>query len=361
MKTHYLHLVFLLLTFSMHAQPGKLAHATESFLHPPPVPVFYITGLCFGDSTHFINKTLYADISWAITNDKGDTLYVSKAGTFSYYFKKRGMYQVCLTADNGHLATKIRTIAVDTIVHADFTYRPCFNEFDNQSTCFDHAIWTLPDTFSTEAAPVYQFKEPGPHVIKLLINKGNKTDTITKVIAVPGDSLGTPDSTYIAIQKGTYTFDFIAKDSLASGYIWNFGDQQFDETNHYKVTHTFDMSKYSPPVELRISNGCGITFADLDPFKPTAILKKNALHLNVTIYPNPVTEEVYVSITNATPHKSIRFRLMSSTGAVVIEHTGVATSDLFQLTFNTVQLGRGIYMLEVLTMGELISKKIIIQ
>jgi hypothetical protein len=55
----------------------------------------------------------------------------------SYYFKKRGFYSVCLTADNGHLATKTRIIRVDTITEADFKYRNCFNEFENLSTCAD--------------------------------------------------------------------------------------------------------------------------------------------------------------------------------------------------------------------------------
>jgi hypothetical protein len=130
MKKFVLYNLVLLVAFAFStrsvAQSKQVIPAAikEQVMHPPAVPYFLITGLCYGDTTHFINRSSgAASVHWCILNDKGDTLHQSGDNTMSYYFKKRGFYSICLTADNGHLATKTRIVRVDTITEANFAYR----------------------------------------------------------------------------------------------------------------------------------------------------------------------------------------------------------------------------------------------
>src|SRR3569832_1993749 len=126
MKKYLFLSLFFIFAVSAFSQQQKTSGTSPSReLHPPPVPYFFITGLCLGDTTHFINKTASGVLyfSWNITNDKGDTIYHSSNTNLSYYFKKRGFYRVSLTADNGHVVTKTRTIQVDTLTKAHFVFR----------------------------------------------------------------------------------------------------------------------------------------------------------------------------------------------------------------------------------------------
>jgi hypothetical protein len=367
MKKYSLLFLFLSLLFSfsisLKAQSIHELYTNRQALHPPPIPDFYMAGLCFGDTTHFYNRTNAGSISWSILNDKGDTLYTALKDTIAYYFKKRGAYNVCLTADNGHIATLTRTVMVDTLVTANFTYRRCINEFNNLSTCSDHFIWTLPgNVTSTAAFPWYQFKKGGPNTVKLVASKGNKSNTISKVITMTWDSLGVPDSTFTFKRHGTsYTFDFKAVDSLERSYSWNFGDRQFDDTSGYKVTHTIDFAKYSGTVQLRVASACSFTICEIDPFVITGIPDEVFLLRNAVVYPNPASDELTISITGLPQGKTMLVKLIDAKGETVKE-TNVITSDkIYQLKYITSSLPKGIYLVQMLIGEQLLSKKVVLQ
>ena len=356
----------ILMLFTVFAFVKANAQSTDEYklnekaLHPPPVPNFYISGLCYGDTTFFFNKTDLGEIYWAITNDKGDTLFSEKNENIKYFFKKKGIYNICLTADNGHIATKIRTVLVDTITHADFYFRTCINEFDNQATCADQFIWTFPDNVtSTTTFPTYQFKKGGSFPVQLIAKKGSKANTITKIITVTSDSLGIPDATFTFKRHGTSnTFDLKAVDSLANQYNWTFGDRQFDDTSGYKVTHTFDMDKYDGPVSLRVANGCSFTFYEVDPFDVTGITDNYFLERNASVYPNPVNDAVNIVIENLKVSKVITIRLIDMNGAVVLENRAITMGTSYALQWNVTSFSKCIYLIQILTDGELLNKKI---
>lgn len=333
----------------------------QGLLHPPPVVNFYITGLCYGDTTRLVSKTDLGEIYWAITNDKGDTLYSFHGETTSYYFKKKGVYNICQTADNGHLATKIRTVLVDTIIQADFEYRPCFNEFNNQSYCSDQYVWLMPDhSVSTDTFPAFQFKQPGTYPVKLTAKKGNKAHTIVKMISIVPDSIGIPDATFTFKRHGSSNvFDFKAVDSLQRNYSWSFGDRTFDDTSGYKVTHTFDMDKYSPPMSLRVGNSCGFQFYELDPFKITGV-EMYSLDQHTSVYPNPAKEELNISISDLPSSDELTLKLMDLKGAVLLENHQ-HTSGMIAVKWNTSSLARGIYVLQIIDRDQFINRKIVIQ
>jgi hypothetical protein len=332
-------------------------------LHPPPVPEFYMSGLCFGDSTRFYNRTNTGFIVWSILNDKGDTLYSATKDTIAYYFKKRGAYSVCITADNGHIATLVRTVLVDTIVKADFAYRACINEFNNLSTCSDHFIWMLPgNVTSTDVFPTYQFKKGGPNTVKLIASKGSKSNTITKIITMAWDSLGTPDSTFTYKRHGTsYTFDFKAVDTLERNYSWSFGDQTFDDTSGYKVTHTINFAKYSGSVQLRIANFCSFSICELDPFTVTGMPDEIFLQQNTVVYPNPASEEFNLSINNLPSGKLMSIKFFDAKGLLLKETQTISNAKLYNQKYNTAELTKGIYLLQIIVGDKLLNKKIVLQ
>lgn len=348
---------------SLSAQSAVKRKENEKTLHPPPIVNFYITGLCYGDTTYFISKTNIGDISWAITNDKGDTLYLANTENAKYYFKKKGYYNICQTADNGHIAFKIRTVLVDTITNVGFYYRKCINEFDNTSTCADQFVWTFPNnTTSTDTFPTYQFKNTGKFPVKLVVKKGNKTKTLTQMISLPPDSVGIPEATFTFKRHGNLNiFDFKAVDSLADNYNWSFGDIQFDDTSGYKVTHTFDMKKYNGLVSLRVQNGCGFTSYETDPFTVTGIFDEYFLIRNVSIYPNPASDEVNIAINNLPHPKTVVIKLIDIKGSVLQEEKFVNATASFNTKFNTSSLSKGMYLIQLTIDDQLLNKKIIVQ
>lgn len=361
MKTIFLCLVALLTIYvPMQSQTTDGYKTGESTLHPPPVVNFYITGLCYGDTTHFISKTDIGEIYWAITNDKGDTLYSVKSVDTKYYFKKKGMYNICQTADNGHLATLIRTVVVDTITHADFYFRPCINEFNNLSTCADQFVWLMPDnSTTTNAFPAYQFKTGGSFPVKLTAKKGNKANTVTKMIAVPTDSLGIPDATFTFKRHGTSNvFDLKAVDSLEPNYSWTFSDLTFDDTSGYKVTHAFNMSKYEAPMNLRVSNGCGFRIYEADPFAIVGV-DEYSLTENTYVFPNPATEELTISISGLHASEQLALKLTDMQGKLIKESESQASVS-FNAKWDVSTLAKGIYFLELITGDQVVNKKIVI-
>ena len=353
--------LLLVLVLSVGLLSKLTAQSTDrKIMHPPPVPNFYITGLCFGDTTRFINKTDFGDIYWGILNDKGDTLYTSVNETFSYFFKKKGSYNISLTANNGHKAVLVRTVLVDTIIKADFSYRPCINEFNNLSTCADHFIWMLPgNVTTTDTFPSYQFKSAGAHSVKLTAIKGNKVNTTVKTITMTPDSLGIPDALFTFRKLNTPdTYELKAVDSLQKSYSWTFGDRQFDETTGYKVVHQFDMSKYDGSVQLRIASSCGFSFYSIDPFKATAI-EENFSMENISVYPNPVTDELNISVSGLAVGKKMHINLIDAKGAIVGETEWTVTKSSSSV-FNVTSLPKGIYLLQLRVDGQVQHKKVMV-
>jgi PKD repeat protein len=364
---------FILLSIfvvSIHVPSQTIATAyppiNKKTVHPPPVPYFVIRGLCFGDTTHFINKTITTLISseWNILNDKGDTLYHSKDKDLNYYFKKRGYYTICLTADNGHIATKTRMVRVDTLTKAAFAFRSCYDEFDNQSTCSDQFVWVLPDkSTSTAIDPAYVFSAPGKYAVTLISKKGNSADTLHKLISIKGDSVGIPTATFTCKRlSADSTFEFTALDSLADIYSWYFGDGLGDDTSGYKAIHKIN-STYSPPVNLFITNGCGVAVDLLDPFAVTDITEEiNNASFSLTIFPNPPeADELTVSINKLTPGKHVCIRLMDVRGALLKESTFLNAAETINFKYDTHIFSTGIYLLQVKAGEEMVNRKFIVK
>jgi PKD repeat protein len=336
---------------------------SKSLLHPPPDPIFSVSGVCLGDTTYFINKTLGATIRWYITTSNGDTIYTSNSETAAYYFKDRGTYKICLTADNGHPASKFRTILVDSITKADFSFRYCYNEFDNLSTCSDQFVWILPDnSITTDEFPKFKFVSPGTYSVKLVAKKGNKSDTLIKVITIQKDSLNAPDATFTFKKVGgsSSVLEFTATDSMADSYIWYFGDNGYDDTTGYKITHHFDIDAYSPPVRLFVVNGCGSAIYSVDPFATTAIKKVGSLDLNALIYPNPASTEMTVSIENLPINESVIIKLIDSNGRLLQENRATSTPSVYQLKYNLENLSKGIYLVQILVNDQMLNRKIVV-
>jgi PKD repeat protein len=365
--TFFILLSIFVVSIRVPSQTIATAHLptiNKKTVHPPPIPYFIIRGLCFGDTTHFINKTTSSIISseWNILNDKGDTLYHSEDKDLRYYFKKRGFYTICLTADNGHIATKTRIVRVDTLTKAAFVFRSCYDEFDNQSTCSDQFVWILPDkSTSTAIDPPYTFSAPGKYAVTLISKKGNHIDTLHKQITIKGDSVGIPTATFRCKRlSADSTFEFTALDSLANVYSWYFGDGLGDDTSGYKVIHKIN-STYSPPVNLFITNGCGVAIDLLDPFTVTAIPEENNASFNLTIFPNPVADELNVSLNKLAVGKYICIRLMNANGALLKQSTFVNTTDTINFKYDAHVLSSGIYLIQVQAGEEMMNRKFIVK
>lgn len=300
---------------------------------------------------------------WAIMNDKGDTIYKSKTTDAVYYFKKRGYYSVGLTAYNGHNATKVRIIHVDTVVKSDCSFRYCYDVFDNQSACSDQFIWVLPDhSISTDRFPSYTFAAPGNYQVQLIAKKGNKADTLQKTIHVRGDSVGVPNASFTSkLIDPPSTFLFKANDSLANSYSWYFGDNLGDDTSGYKVIHHIDKDAYKPPVNLFVTNGCGTAVDMIDPFSVNGLPDEENTEQAIILYPNPVENELKVIVTDARIKGPVLVQLMDIKGTVLREEELLKTTARIDLSYDIHSWNNGMYILQVKTQQQIIRKKWIVR
>src|SRR5687768_1079901 len=68
-------------------------------LHPAPEVEFSYPGLCYGDSTRFINHTISCfEPRWTILTGDGDTIFTAADTNITFLFPDPGSYRVILSA-----------------------------------------------------------------------------------------------------------------------------------------------------------------------------------------------------------------------------------------------------------------------
>lgn len=241
-------------------------------------------------------------------------------------------------------------------------FHPCSNEFENASTCIDQFVWVLPDSsISTVSSPIYKFTKPGTYHAKLTVKKGIASDSVSKEIKIAGDSLHYPDPTFTFKMLSKFNILFQAIDTVETTYSWSFGDGTYDDTSGYKITHYFNLETYRPPVTLWIYSGCGVANYAVDPYLATAIKEEDFLSLNSIIFPNPAIEELNVSIKNLAFGKHIITRLVNENGSVIKMENSTTTSSIYNWKYNTYNLPKGLYLIQIIVDGYELNRKVIIQ
>jgi PKD repeat protein len=265
------HIFFFTLLYSVttiFAQNKKIENL-------PPVPNFSWINSCFGDTTCFINQTLMAGtFTWTVVGDtigyhntlRPDTLYVvPKVGTDSisgicYYFKKPGTYTVSVTAYNNHFATMTKTVKIDTITKAGFSFILCKNQFVNTSLCATSFYWDFGDGMhSTQTLPNHQYADTGHYMVTLIAYNGNKSDTLKQPIYISVENYANGNYTYTVFGDtlrvhATYT------SNAEVSYNWTFGNGIYGTGVDSMMVYKDSTATYY--VTLVAVNACGPAYGE---------------------------------------------------------------------------------------------------
>ena len=336
-------------------------HAQTNNLHPAPVPNFYAIGLCPGDSTFFINKTLMGyEYAWTIQNNNGDTLLKSTNENISFFFNAVGVYTVSLIASNGHVSQLTRNLIVDSVPHADFSFWTCYNQFNNFSNCADQFTWIFPDgSISNLRSPPYKFDSAGVYPVTLIAKKAGKKDSVTKQVSIDKYQLGFPSAKFTYTQVGTsLTFIITALDTAAINYYWSFGDGKYDDTTGYKIVHAFDPDM-DLSIQLNVANNCGSSM-EYQQIVLQDITENNFLIFNTKVYPNPTQGQLNLSISNLPAKQEIIIKLINANGNLLYDEKLLNSTSPYNWQFNTYHLPKGLYLLQLMLNNAVLSKRILI-
>lgn len=151
-----------------------------------------------------------------------------------------------------------------------------------------------------------------------------------------------PTAGFTATVAGLGAVNFTSTGTGATSYNWDFGDT--GTSTQQNPSHTY-ATNGSFQVVLFVTNPCGSdTFTQEVVITGVAI--ENALLANMSAYPNPASDVLNVSFTNA-DLKDISLVLYDAKGQIVAEKNMGNVAGNVTETLNISSLSKGIYMLAV--------------
>jgi PKD repeat protein len=267
------YIFFLLLLFGVtpiFAQNKKAYQPPPRVENLPPVPNFSWINSCFGDTTCFINQSLMANsFTWTVISDTlgnhntlhPDTLYrdyLNNDSSMCFYFKKPGTYTVSLLAFNNHFTTITKTIKIDTIIKAGFSFILCKNQFVNTSLCATNFYWDFGDgSHSTNNLPIHQYADTGSYMVTLIAYNGNKSDTLKQPIYISVENYANSGFTY-TVSGDTLRVHATYTSHSHTNYYWTFGNSIYGTGVDSMMVYKDSTATYV--VSLTTVNNCGPTF-----------------------------------------------------------------------------------------------------
>ncbi|MCB0397341.1 MAG: PKD domain-containing protein [Flavobacteriales bacterium] len=332
MKAKY---TFLLLACTLSLSSYVFRHDGDNSgvaPHSPPNPAFSVSGLCFGDTTHFENYTILGfNYMWTVTNINGDTIFTSDSISPSYYFDTPGTYTVELMADNGHVVAITSDLTIGDSLYADFAIQTCTSNgmrFTTRSGCADHYQWIFPDGSTSDLpAPEYKFDSLGTYAVQLIAYNGSASDTLTRSILVEDLGIPTGEFTYTQSKRTGY---FTPLDKDGQHYYWEFGDgTSIDTTAPVTITHTYleDDDIFTYPVSLLVSNKCGLASKQkmFDETQTTSIGEVSS-EITLCVFPNP--SEGMFTINGWKENQSFHIRIFDLEGRMVFENARQSSTNI---------------------------------
>lgn len=163
------------------------------------------------------------------------------------------------------------------------------------------------------------------------------------------------DSVYLI--NGIATVDFINNSLLADDFTWYYGDN----TSGSEASHTYSNEGVYEVMLVAHSDECGgsndTTYQEVYILKQdVSSLVNTPLSELITIYPNPVKNELNVSNQFAQVEPIQKIKLINVLGQKVIEITNIKVQD--RLSINVSKIPSGIYTVEIYTPSETLQYKI---
>ena len=352
--------ILLFSTTAIFAQNKKSYQPPPQVENLPPVPNFSWINSCFGDTTCFINQTLMGNsYTWTVVGDtvgshntlRPDTLYKTKHGSdtnICFSFKKPGTYTVSVLAFNNHFTTMTKTIKIDTITKADFSFILCKNQFVNTSLCATNFYWDFGDgANSTTALPIHQYADTGTYMVTLIANNGNKSDTLKKSVHVSVENYANGHYIY-TLSGDTLRVHATYTSHSSTSYNWTFGNSIFGTGVDSMMIYKDSTATYV--VTLVTVNDCGPAYGNdtihiikIPPATPPANL--DFLHSTLVIAPNPVSNGYVDAFYNSYNDNTYLGQVYNALGQKLFEEYFAFQFGVNEFKISTANLSSGVYVL----------------
>jgi PKD repeat protein len=327
----------------------------------PAVADFSFTNTCFGDSACFTNLSAGGiTYTWTVYNTLGNMLDSSTNNSgFCFLFPARGIYYVKLLANNNFSITStVKTIIIDTLPRANFSFTHCSNNFSNLSSCAYSFDWDFGDGGSSSiTAPIHQYADTGYYNVTLIAHKGALTDTLSKQIHV--DVTSSPIAAFTSSSSNDTLQVHANYSSIANAiYNWNFGDG--GHATGKDTVHIYADTVFTYQVKLTVTNLCG-TISNTNPLhiivpEPPAGL--NFDNTTLLIVPNPVANNSYLEAFYTAYTNDIYLgQVYDALGQKMFEANFAFTNGINGFKINTSDFAGGMYVLKLQSGNSFVRKK----
>lgn len=269
-----------------------------------------------GGNISFQDMSTNSPTSWMWDFGDGNT---STEQNPSHTYTAGGTYNVCLVVTND-LGTDFTCQFVDIFFApaAAFSFENIgggFVGFTDESTNNPTSwLWDFGDgNTSTEQDPDHQYAEPGTYTVCLTATNGAGSDIVCQDVAVafsPVAAFSFSDN-----GDGSVTFQDLSVFGPTS-WLWDFGDG--NTSTEQNPTHTYTTSG-TYTVCLTATNDQGSNTFCFEISVVVNSIYDHAADFDVSIFPNPATDMVNLSLLNN--NEALKFRVMDSQGKVVYLET----------------------------------------
>ncbi|MEO8148855.1 MAG: T9SS type A sorting domain-containing protein [Bacteroidia bacterium] len=247
-------------------------------------------------------------------------------------------------------ATSVVVPPVAGLQSSDTTFceKLCLDFTDLSSNSPTTWQWFFPGADSTTSSlqnPTYIcYNNYGSFDVTLIACNSGGCDTITKTNFIneypePYDSIWQSNDTLYSLPAATYQWY-----ETTSGLITGATSQAYVTTmagNYYCL--------------ITDSIGC---IGNSNTIAITTGITTVSANIKTVIQPNPFNNEITVSIEKLNL-KNVQLILKNSLGQTVISENGFANAGNFKTTLSTTNLSKGIYLLQIIIDGQMLSNKII--
>lgn len=350
---------FVLSFSSFKAQDGHLI----------PVANYEVSNLCFGGVASFTNTSTNLDnhvFVWTIWQMGNSVpIYTSSATDISFQFPVKTSYTVQLSAINyvttthSHSDDAIRTIIIDSIPVANFSFQRCHSRFTNLSCCANSYLWDFGDgtPTSTLTSPPHTYSASTFYTVTLIATNGIQSDTSTQVVFPIIDQLNGDFN--IVYDVDTVRFNSL-NDSAYSSYCdweWDFGDGTTLDifgTDGWKVKHHYQPQERDSiyHVALHLRDMCYE-----DEVEKTVLIKGIGKNVTSTyVFPSPIVHG-YLNIESNEKDKLVEIKIIDCLGKRL--DNLVPTEKPYGYYFWIDSLATGVYFVQLVFTDRVENHKII--
>lgn len=220
--------------------------------------------------------------------------------------------------------------------------------------------WSFPGgnpSSSTLANPVVTYPDEGTFDVTLIANSTNASDTIVYknyvgIKATKSIITSDKDTTYLSNDPNG-TIKFVSASTGADYYAWDSGNGSTSRSSsvnfQYKTAGTYTAT-------LTTINDYGCSDVSTKKIvvmqKPLTGIAALSNDLNIRIYPNPVSNAIYLN--KEADKKTDRFTILNMNGQKIMEGSNINKIDV-------AELNEGVYLLHVEDEGKHMSQKIVIK